>query len=475
MSLRVLHSREGTGKRRRRKSTAVFQSGVCRMQIQLPEKAQYIIDTIEKAGYEAYAVGGCVRDSLLGKVPQDWDITTSATPQQVKALFNRTVDTGIRHGTVTVMLGREGFEVTTYRIDGKYEDGRHPREVMFTPSLEEDLKRRDFTVNAIAYNDRSGLIDIFGGMEDMEQKVIRCVGDAGERFQEDALRMMRAVRFSAQLGYRIEERIFAAIKSMAPNLSLVSAERIQAELVKLVVSPHPDYLRSAYAAGITKVVLPEFDVAMETPQRHPHHCYSVGEHILQSMLHIEPRKELRLAMLLHDIGKPGTLETDGEGITHFRGHEALSEAMARKILRRLRFDNDTTDLVCRLVKDHDYGNNLEPDMKVVRRAVNRIGEDIFPLLLLVKRADVLAQSEYMRKEKLEKLKRWESLYQRIREENQCVSLRDLAVTGKDLIQAGMKPGREIGDTLHNLLELVIENPDCNNKEILLKEACRLQP
>ncbi len=445
------------------------------MQIRLPEKAEYIIDTLEKAGYEAYAVGGCVRDCLLGKEPQDWDITTSATPMQVKSLFRRTIDTGIQHGTVTVMLEREGFEVTTYRVDGKYEDGRHPKEVTFTPSLKEDLKRRDFTVNAIAYNDRAGLIDIFGGMADMEQRAIRCVGSPRERFREDALRMMRAIRFSAQLGYTIEEQTFAAMKELAPNLRLVSAERIQAELVKLVISPHPDYLRLGHEAGITKVFLPEFDVAMETPQNHPHHCYCVGEHILQSMLHIEPRKELRLAMLLHDIGKPATLVTDEAGLTHFHGHEAVSERMAKDILRRLRFDNDTTDTVCRLVREHDYGNSIEPDIKVVRRAMNRIGEDIFPLLLLVKRADTLAQSGYMRQEKLEKLGRWEYFYCQVLEEQQCVSLKDLAVTGKDLIQAGMKQGKELGEVLQKLLELVIENPDYNRKEILLKEACKLNP
>ena len=214
--------------------------------IQLPENVKYIIDTIMEAGYEAFAVGGCIRDSILGRKPDDWDITTSASPYQIKELFRRTIDTGIQHGTVTVMIDKEGYEVTTYRIDGEYEDSRHPKEVIFTPNLEEDLKRRDFTINAMAYNEKTGLVDIFEGMQDITRKVIRCVGSPMERFTEDALRMMRAVRFSAQLGYRIEEETAKAITHLAPNLTKISAERIQTELVKLVTSPHPDYLGIAY-------------------------------------------------------------------------------------------------------------------------------------------------------------------------------------------------------------------------------------
>ena len=248
------------------------------IQIQIPEKAKYIIETIQNAGFEAYVVGGCVRDSILGRCPEDWDITTSARPEQVKQLFRRTIDTGIQHGTVTVMLDKEGFEVTTYRVDGKYEDSRHPKEVTFTPNLEEDLKRRDFTINAMAYNETEGLIDIFGGLKDIEAKLIRCVGNPEERFGEDALRIMRAIRFSAQLGYEIHEDTEAAIRKLAPTLQKISAERIQVELTKLLVSPHPDTLREAYDMGVTKVILPEFDAMMETPQKHKHHKYNVGEH-----------------------------------------------------------------------------------------------------------------------------------------------------------------------------------------------------
>lgn len=440
------------------------------MKIQIPEKANYIIKTIMDAGYEAYVVGGCVRDSILGRVPGDWDITTSAKPEEVKALFRRTIDTGIQHGTVTVMLDKEGFEVTTYRIDGKYEDSRHPKEVTFTPNLVEDLKRRDFTINAMAYNEESGLVDIFGGLADIENKTIRCVGNAEERFREDALRIMRAIRFSAQLGYTIEEQTRAAIRELAPTLQKISVERIQVELTKLITSPHPDTLRMAYEMGVTKIVLPEFDKMMETPQNHPHHMYNVGEHTLKALLETEPDKILRLAVLFHDVGKPETLSVDEKGVTHFYGHAGVSEEMSRQILRRLRYDNDTIHAVTRLVRYHDYGNDVEPDMRIVRRAVNKIGEDIFPLLLKVKKSDILAQSDYKRKEKLDRVEQWQLLYEKIMEENQCVSLKTLAVTGSDLIAAGMKPGRELGVMLQKLLELVLEQPECNTKEYLLETA-----
>lgn len=436
------------------------------MKIQLPDKVQTIIETLTAAGYEAYAVGGCIRDRVLGRTPNDWDITTSARPEETKALFPRTIDTGIKHGTVTVMLDKEGFEVTTYRIDGVYEDGRHPREVTFTACLEEDLKRRDFTINAMAYNDQAGLVDIFGGIEDIKAGMIRCVGDAKERFTEDALRMLRAVRFSAQLGYQIEEGTKEVIRQMAPSLKRISAERIQAELVKLVTSAHPDHLRTAYETGITEQILPEFDLCMETPQNNPHHCYSVGEHILHAMLAVEPDKALRLGMLFHDIGKPQTLTVDAEGITHNKGHAEVGERMTRQILRRLKFDNDTILVVTKIVRYHDQKVGDSPGG--VRRAVNRMGEDIFRMLFAVKRADIAAQSDCLRKEKLEKLAYIQELYEEICRKRECVSLKDLAVTGKDLIGLGMAPGREIGELLGELLEIVLEEPERNTREELLR-------
>ncbi|MEG0722054.1 MAG: CCA tRNA nucleotidyltransferase, partial [Lachnospiraceae bacterium] len=253
------------------------------MEIKLPEKVNHIIKTIQVAGYEAYAVGGCIRDSILGRMPEDWDITTSAMPMQVKELFYRTFDTGIEHGTVTVVLEKESFEVTTYRIDGEYEDNRHPKEVTFTRNLMEDLLRRDFTMNAMAYNEETGLVDGFSGRKDLENQVIRCVGNAAERFGEDALRMLRGVRFAAQLGFTMESETKVAIQALAPTLSCISAERIQMELIKMLVSPRPEMLEMAYELGITKVILPEFDDMMETEQETKHHQYNVGEHTLESM------------------------------------------------------------------------------------------------------------------------------------------------------------------------------------------------
>ncbi len=437
------------------------------MQLQLPEKVKYIIETLQSGGYEAYAVGGCVRDSILGRAPEDWDITTSARPAEIKSLFRRTIDTGILHGTVTVMLQKEGFEVTTYRIDGEYEDCRHPRQVCFTANLREDLRRRDFTINAMAYNETDGLIDIFGGVDDLRQKMIRCVGDAEERFTEDALRMMRAVRFSAQLGFVMEDHTKTAIKELVSNLDHVSAERIQTELVKLIVSPHPDYLRTAYETGITSVIFPEFDQAMKTPQNHPHHIYSVGEHILHSMKAVKADKILRLTMLFHDIGKPFSHTVDDLGRDHFKGHAAVSEEIAQKVLARLKFDNATKDKVKKLVFYHDYPVAETP--KGVRKMANKIGTELFEMLLLVKRADIAAQSAYLKEEKLRKLACLEQLYGEILAQNQCLSLKDLAVTGHDLIDAGMQPGKEVGSTLSRLLELVLENPECNTKEYLLTQ------
>lgn len=443
------------------------------IRITLPEKAQYIIEKITEAGYEAYVVGGCVRDCILGREPEDWDITTSANPEQVKALFPRTVDTGLQHGTVTVMMGKEGFEVTTYRIDGKYEDSRHPSEVIFTSDLKEDLRRRDLTINAMAYSDRAGLVDPFGGMEDLEAGIVRCVGDPEARFGEDALRILRAIRFSAQLGYEIEENTLEAVGKLAHTLERISAERIQTEFVKLMVSPHPEYLRVAYDNSVTKVFFPEFDRAMQTPQWHPHHCYSVGEHILHALSYTERDKVLRLAVLFHDIGKPNVMTVGAEGFTHFYGHAAVSAEAAQEILRRLKFDNDTIRGVCRLVLYHDYGAGAEPDIRAVRRAVNKIGEEAFPRLFDVKYADIMAQSDYMREEKLEHLRKWRQFYQEIREKEQCLSLKDLAVTGSDLIAIGFQPGKAIGETLNTLLDMVLEEPERNSREILLAEAERI--
>ena len=440
-------------------------------QIQLPEKVKYIISQLEQAGFEAYAVGGCVRDCLLGRNPNDWDVTTSAKPLEVKAVFGHTIDTGIQHGTVTVMLEREGFEVTTYRIDGEYEDSRHPREVIFTANLIEDLKRRDFTINAFAYNDKSGIVDAFHGMKDLSDGVIRCVGEASERFDEDALRILRAVRFSAQLGFMVAEETKAAIKILAPNLRHISAERIQAELVKLLMSDHPDALRDAYELGITKAVLPELDAAFATAQQNPHHQYTVGEHLMQSLLHIQADKSLRLAALLHDIGKPKVRMTDGEGIDHFHGHVEVSEQMAAGILRRLKFDNDTITKVQKYIRYHDY--KPEPNARAVRRAVNKIGAEYFEQVMALWRADTLAQSSYERQQKLAHIDAVEQLYTEIMESNQCISLKTLEITGNDLIALGVPKGKQIGVLLNQLLEDVLQEPEHNTHEYLMQKASEI--
>ncbi|MBR5336764.1 MAG: CCA tRNA nucleotidyltransferase [Lachnospiraceae bacterium] len=435
------------------------------MKITLPQNVCKIISDLESRGFEAFAVGGCVRDSILGRTPEDWDITTSARPEDVKAIYRRTIDTGIEHGTVKVMMGDEGYEVTTYRIDGEYSDMRHPDRVEFTVSLEEDLSRRDFTINAMAYNESRGLVDLFGGMEDLRSGVIRCVGESGERFNEDALRMFRAVRFAAQLDFSIDKDTAEAIRELSGNLKNISAERIQTELVKLITSSHPERIRDCYEMGITAAVLPEFDVMMKTPQNHMHHMYDVGEHTIKVMENVLPSKVMRLTALLHDVGKPATGTVDEEGYTHFKGHPNVGAEMAAGILRRLKFDNDSIHKVKTLIKWHD----VRPDAteKNIRRLLSKVGEDLFPLLLDIKYGDILGQSDYMREEKLAILSDYRRCFEKIISEKQCFTIKDLAVDGHDLMDAGIPAGVEIGEKLKSLLEIVLEDPARNKKDVLL--------
>ena len=436
------------------------------MKISLPKDVEYIINTLQRAGYEAYAVGGCVRDTILNREPDDWDITTSAKPMEIKRLFPVPIDTGIQHGTVTVLKNHVGYEVTTYRIDGEYADNRHPKEVIFTANLKEDLLRRDFTINAMAYNHEEGIIDEYGGLDDIRDGIIRCVGNPYDRFSEDALRIMRAVRFSAQLGYRIEEETSKAIIKLSPNLASISAERINTELTKLLLSPNPDYLRDAYRLGITGVVLPELDRCMECEQVNPHHCYSVGEHTLHSLKIVPDDKVLRYTMLFHDFGKPDTQSVGEDGRMHFYGHPAVSERMASDIMHRLKFDNDTMNAVKLLCKNHDL--EITEDNKHVRRAMNKLGTDNFGKLLMVKRADCMAQSDYKREEKLASLDNLTSIYNEIVNAGECVCMKDLAVCGRDLIDLGIKPGPAMGAILDELLNKVIDDPALNDREVLLE-------
>lgn len=472
------------------------------MIIKLPEDVSLIIHILEKAGYEAYAVGGCIRDKVLGRVPQDWDITTSARPQEIKRLFKKTIDTGIQHGTVTVLLNHTGYEVTTYRIDGEYEDSRHPNSVEFTDNLRLDLERRDFTINAMAYNDTRGLIDEFMGMEDIKAHMIRCVGDAGARFDEDALRMLRAVRFSGQLGFRMEENTRQAIVERAGNLKNISAERIRTELSKLLVSKDAGQLREAYRTGMTKVFLPEFDIMMETEQKNPHHIYTVGEHAVRSVevlnylfarysgtwdSGIVPENIRKLAgeftsqftqkqhlilsivMLLHDAGKPETMTIDEKGVGHFYGHQEESERMASGILKRLTFDNETVATAKRLIRWHDY--HYGSSVKSMRKTLAKIGGDLMPMLFVVQISDILAQNPDTFEPKLADILEAAALWKEVIASGAALELKDLQVTGNDLInELGMEPGPEIGKILKSILDYVLEDPARNRKDILLTYA-----
>lgn len=453
------------------------------MKIEIPTGAAYILQQLNKHGYEAYIVGGCVRDSLLGKQPNDWDITTSAKPEEVKAIFHRTIDTGIQHGTVTVLVDREilddgsgslashtdyAFEVTTYRVDGVYTDHRRPESVCFTASLEEDLKRRDFTINAMAYNPEQGVIDIFGGQEDLEKGIIRCVGEASERFDEDALRILRAVRFAAQLDFVIEDQTREAMRDQAKFLEDISVERICTELTKMIVSKHPERLEEAYELGLTNIFLPEFDRMMQTPQNNPYHLYDVGRHTLQVMRAVSATPVLRYAALLHDVGKPKCKTTDETGVDHFYGHQELSAKMARTTLRRLKLDNDTIDQVCRLVKNHDYGLSGDgPGMKSFRRFVAQLGAEHFADFLEIRKGDMAGQSAYHLEQRRQVIAHMEAMYAEIIEQKQCLKLSELAIGGKDLIAIGVKPGPDMGRILKALLNRVLEEPELNTREQLL--------
>ncbi len=382
-------------------------------QMKIPHHVELIIRTLQKHGYEAYAVGGCVRDTLLGRRPGDWDITTSAFPDQVKQLFHRTIDTGIEHGTVTIMMDHVGYEVTTYRIDGEYEDGRHPKQVSFTSNLLEDLKRRDFTINAMAYSHSTGIVDAFDGIGDLEQGVIRCVGDAMERFTEDALRILRAIRFSAQLGFSIEPDTWNAIFQIAPNIAKVSKERIQVELTKTLLSDHPEYVKQVYETGISTYVSDAFC-------RVPWQDIRISEKLPKE-------KYVRWAAFLR----------------------VVSPQQAVQILKDLKLDNDTIQKVKTLVSWS--GKELPETSSAVRRAMSQMEPEVWDTLM-----ELNGYSGRIR-----------DLSLRIRENGDCLSLKTLAVKGADLIAAGVKPGKEMGEILNQMLDAVLERPELNEKEILL--------
>lgn len=411
------------------------------VRIALPKDVKHIIDVLMENGYEAYAVGGCVRDSILGRVPGDWDITTSALPMQVKGLFRRTVDTGIQHGTVTVMLGRNGYEVTTYRIDGKYEDSRHPESVEFTPKLEEDLKRRDFTINAMAYNDEHGIVDIFDGVGDLQRKIIRCVGNAHDRFDEDALRILRAVRFSAQLGFGIEENTARAAKELAVNLKKISSERIHTEFNKMLKSPHPDYFSVADAIGIMGIVLPEY------------HVMSAEDKAFVGALAKECACQLpeRYAAMLFMSG--GYSEEDPADT-------------AKRVLKRLKLDNDTINTASMLLR---FGMlEITDDEPRIRHIIYETGDKNILRIL-----DFRTAYEKCIGNDIADVRRMYDICNMIFERGDCVSLKNLAITGKELIAMGVPAGRQMGEILNSLLMLVLDNPQLNDREQLSKEALKI--
>ena len=433
---------------------------------QIPEDVGEVLTKLRSAGREAWCVGGCVRDLLLGRTPEDWDVTTSALPEETMALFGeRAVPTGLRHGTVTVRTGRRPVEVTTYRCDGAYADHRHPEQVTFTRSLEEDLRRRDFTVNAMALSETGKVRDPFGGQEDLKRKLLRCVGDPDRRFDEDALRMLRGLGFAAVLDFAVDPATADSIRRNASLLKEVAAERIRVELEKLLVGPAAARVLRQFP-DVAGVFLPELLPAVGFDQRNPHHCFNVWEHTLHSVEAAPPDVVLRMTMLLHDLGKPGCFSVDEKGVGHFYGHHTISCQMAETILDRLRFDHDRKRTILTLVENHD--RLIPPEEKMVRRALRKFGEEDLRRLLAVKRADNLAQAPAYRA-RLKELDAAEAVLEEVLRAEACFSLKQLAVNGRDLMTLGLH-GPAIGQALDRLLDGVVEGTLENRREALLEAA-----
>lgn len=437
----------------------------------LPAAVLAALRALRSAGFAAWVVGGCVRDALLGKTPDDYDITTDALPEQVEAVFSgcRVIETGRRHGTVTVLADGMPLEVTTFRVDLGYSDGRHPDGVAFTRSLREDLARRDFTVNAMAWSPDEGLADPFGGQADLAAGLLRCVGEPKLRFSEDALRILRLLRFCAKLGFAVESGTAAAARALAPSLRRVSAERVQKELTQLLCAPFAERALTEFP-DVLAVPLPELLPCLGFAQHHPRHAYDVWTHCVKTLAAAEPPEPaLRWAALLHDFGKPDCFTQDEDGVGHFYGHAKRSAALAEQILRRLRFDRRTQERIVRLIEAHDLPLKFEPEQqeRVVRRLLSRLGEEEFFLLLALKRADTRGQGvPHPTREAL--YDRIEALARRILVQAQCFSLRDLALCGDDLLAAGMQPGPAVGAALHALLDAVIDGKLPNEKTALLR-------
>ena len=436
--------------------------------VKIPEHAAAVLTALEAAGHAAWCVGGCVRDSLLGRTPQDWDVTTAAVPERVLAIFgDRAVPTGLAHGTVTVRTAGGVVEVTTLRRDGTYRDHRRPQSVTFTDSLEEDLCRRDFTVNAMALDLRGELADPLGGRADLDAGLLRCVGEPDRRFREDALRILRGVRFAAALGFAVEQETDRSLRANRALLALIAPERIWAELKGLLTAPGAAEALRAYPEVIG-VFWPEVLDMVGFPQRNRHHCYDVWEHTLHALAQVSPELELRLTMLLHDIGKPGCCTIDASGCGHFKGHPARSAVLAEEMLRRLRTDNATRETVVRLVAWHD--RNIPRTRPGVASALRQLGETDLRRLLRIKRADNLAQDPAYRAMQ-EQVGRAEAILDHLLAEGACVSLDQLAVRGGDLLALGLS-GPAVGETLEALLDAVIEERLPNDRAAQLEYARR---
>ena len=435
------------------------------MTFDIPSGARHILQTLNDTGYEAYLVGGCVRDLLRSVEPHDWDICTSARPEETEACFagHRIIETGLKHGTVTVLAEDESYEITTYRTEGPYSDSRRPDYVEFVSSLEADLARRDFTMNAIALGLDGSLQDPFGGEADIQAGLIHCVGEPNQRFQEDGLRVMRALRFGAVFGYEIEEKTAQAIHENRHMLEHVAAERINVELCKLLVGGKVGDILRQYPDVFCQF-WPELWPLVTLEQNTPWHCWGGWEHTVRAVEAAPADRILRLTMLLHDIGKPGCKSTDENGIDHFCGHPAVGAELADRMLRTLKFDNRTRERVVTLVKHHDV--QLPPQDRVVRRWLNRLGPEAFFQLLEVKRADGMGQSRALVKDRLTQLDEMRAQAEAIIAQGQCFSQKDLAINGRDVIAAGVAPGPEVGRVLNALFERVLSGEIPNEREAL---------
>lgn len=441
-----------------------------KFKINIPADANELIHTLQNNGHSAYIVGGCVRDSILGRTPHDWDICTSAIPSEMLEIFKdkKIIETGLQHGTVTVVVNGEPYEITTYRIDGIYSDNRRPDAVTFTDKLVEDLRRRDFTINAMAYNDEEGLIDPFNGMEDIKYKKISCVGRAEDRFGEDALRILRAIRFAAQLEFTIMPGTDREIHKQYKNLENISIERINSEFCKIASSD--DFcVELLLYKDVFSLFIQELKDMLDFSQNNPWHIWDVFGHTIHAVEYCDSNDlTVRLAVFFHDFGKPHSYQDGEDGIRHFKGHGKVSADMTDSIMKRLRFDNETRNNVVELVYYHD--STFEVGKKYVKRWLNKIGEKQFRRLLQVKKADNKAQNLKLSSHRIKELSEIEALIDEVLQEDECFSLKDLAVNGKDLIGVGYKSGKELGNTLNKLLQLVIDGDCPNEKEKLLQEA-----